>query len=132
MYTSLFVYILVYIYKYLGSTIRYRVGNNPPNRGSEHQMAAAGSQLAVLSSFMLLMAAACHGALEVGYYDKSCPRAEHIVRAEVRKAVRTNAGAGAGLIRLLFHDCFVEVRPVACVADLQSRYLYSRDSGGVY
>ncbi|CAO2202824.1 unnamed protein product [Urochloa humidicola] len=69
---------------------------------------AASFQLAVLSSCVMLWAAACQGALEVGYYDETCPRAEGIVRAKVSKAVRANSGVGAGLIRLLFHDCFVE------------------------
>lgn len=72
-------------------------------------MAASMKQYAVLTSCVMLWAASCQGTLEVGYYDKTCPRAEDIVRAHVRKAVRENAGVGAGLIRLLFHDCFVEV-----------------------
>ncbi|CAN6282882.1 unnamed protein product [Urochloa humidicola] len=64
-------------------------------------------RLAVAVTCALVLASACQG-LQVGYYKKTCPRAEHIVRAEVKKFVYKNAGIGAGLIRLLFHDCFVQ------------------------
>ncbi|KAL6615304.1 hypothetical protein ACP70R_037574 [Stipagrostis hirtigluma subsp. patula] len=70
-------------------------------------MATASLKLWCLVSCALVLAMACHG-LQVGYYSKTCPRAEALVRAEVKKALRANPGVGAGLIRMLFHDCFVK------------------------
>ena len=64
----------------------------------------------------LLIAAAClhqpvaNGALQVGFYDGTCSRAESIVKDTVRAAVSSDRTIAASIIRLHFHDCFVEVR----------------------
>ncbi|KAL6841765.1 hypothetical protein ACP4OV_028277 [Aristida adscensionis] len=67
------------------------------------------ARVALLVSCVLLLAVACQGQrLRYGYYHRSCPPVEYIVRNVVGKAIRQNPGIGAGLIRLAFHDCFVE------------------------
>ncbi|KAK6930982.1 hem peroxidase [Dillenia turbinata] len=45
--------------------------------------------------------------LHVGFYDIPCPQAEKIVEEVVAEAVSGDNTVPAGLIRLFFHDCFV-------------------------
>lgn len=48
------------------------------------------------------------GQTSFGSYSSSCPRAETIVAAAVRSASAVDASVPPKLLRLLFHDCFVE------------------------
>ncbi|KAK9735259.1 hypothetical protein RND81_04G194400 [Saponaria officinalis] len=45
--------------------------------------------------------------LTENFYEESCPRVQQVVYESVSKAIKLDPGVGAGLIRLLFHDCFV-------------------------
>ncbi|PQP96412.1 peroxidase 72 [Prunus yedoensis var. nudiflora] len=48
------------------------------------------------------------GYLYPQFYDHSCPRATEIVKSVVSKAVAREARMAASLLRLHFHDCFVQ------------------------
>lgn len=47
--------------------------------------------------------------LQIGFYDNNCPDAEDIVRSTVEKYYNNDATIAPGLLRLHFHDCFVQV-----------------------
>lgn len=50
------------------------------------------------------------GGLERDFYKKTCPKAEQIVRNITWTHVANNSKLPAKLLRMFFHDCFVEVR----------------------
>ncbi|XP_062231853.1 cationic peroxidase SPC4-like [Phragmites australis] len=46
--------------------------------------------------------------LSFDFYKSSCPKAESIVKDFLKSAIQQNVGLAAALIRLHFHDCFVQ------------------------
>ncbi|KAL9448147.1 hypothetical protein AB3S75_015592 [Citrus x aurantiifolia] len=48
------------------------------------------------------------GQLKIGFYSETCPEAESIVSSVVQDAVVSDPNLAAVLLRLHFHDCFVE------------------------
>ncbi|KAH9531819.1 hypothetical protein CY35_19G056800 [Sphagnum magellanicum] len=61
--------------------------------------------------FIVARAAASNSrsnSFKFGFYDESCPDAEKIVTSVVEAQFRSNPGIVAGVLRMHFHDCFVE------------------------
>lgn len=84
--------------------------------------------LVCLSSVMV-DAKRCSNGLRDNYYHKSCPDAESIVTKVVLANVTdpTNPlalGGAAGILRLAFHDCFVEVSSPKALMTLVSHEVH--------
>jgi peroxidase len=62
-------------------------------------------------ALLCLLLLPCHAKakLSTKFYAKSCPNVGTIVRSVMARAVAKEPLMGASVIRLLFHDCFVNV-----------------------
>lgn len=75
-------------------------------------MAFKSRLVLLLLPIALLLLAGCStttAQLEVGYYSKTCPNVEAIVRDEMEKIIAAAPSLAGPLLRLHFHDCFVRV-----------------------
>uniref|UniRef100_A0A151UHV1 peroxidase n=1 Tax=Cajanus cajan TaxID=3821 RepID=A0A151UHV1_CAJCA len=59
---------------------------------------------------LILLATICDAQLSSTFYDGACPNALSTIRSVIRSAVSEERRMAASLIRLHFHDCFVQVR----------------------
>ncbi|CAL5038900.1 unnamed protein product [Urochloa decumbens] len=55
-----------------------------------------------------LLSFAAHAQLSTTFYASSCPNLQSIVRSAMTQAVNNEPRMGASLLRLFFHDCFVQ------------------------
>ncbi|GJN34329.1 hypothetical protein PR202_gb22979 [Eleusine coracana subsp. coracana] len=68
----------------------------------------SSSWLAPLIVCCALLACTANGHfLYVGYYDRSCPNAQDIVHSVMASKVATQPAMAPAVLRLFFHDCFV-------------------------
>lgn len=59
-------------------------------------------------SLTLISVAKSQAGLKSGFYSSTCPKAEATVRSIVETHFKDDPTVAAGLLRLHFHDCFVE------------------------
>lgn len=62
--------------------------------------------------FLVASSNTAHGQQRLShkFYSRSCPGVQPLVRATVEEALRRDPTLGASILRLFFHDCFVNVR----------------------
>ncbi|OEL37514.1 Peroxidase 15, partial [Dichanthelium oligosanthes] len=88
--------------------------------------------LSCLVSPLLLLAGAVHGhpwsGLSPQFYDHSCPQAKEIVRSVVAQAVARETRMAASLVRLHFHDCFVQGCDASLLLDNSSSIVSEKGS----
>jgi len=78
-------------------------------------MALSPSRSSSFSSFalavllLLLTAGTSSAQLSNNFYSKKCPNVFNTVKSVVKSAVAKEPRIGASIVRLFFHDCFVNV-----------------------
>ncbi|XP_041012365.1 lignin-forming anionic peroxidase-like [Juglans microcarpa x Juglans regia] len=62
----------------------------------------------ILALFLFISSMTCEAQLSGKFYDNTCPKALSTIRTATRSAVSRERRMAASLIRLHFHDCFVQ------------------------
>ncbi|PIA53334.1 hypothetical protein AQUCO_00900126v1 [Aquilegia coerulea] len=70
--------------------------------------AAVRNQSLVVALLVLLLSVSVKSQLTSDFYGTTCPNLLQIVRKEVRNAIKFEMRMAASLLRLHFHDCFVD------------------------
>uniref|UniRef100_A0ACD6AK55 Uncharacterized protein n=1 Tax=Avena sativa TaxID=4498 RepID=A0ACD6AK55_AVESA len=81
-----------------------------------------------LSTLLLLAACSAVAQLDIGYYGKSCPDVEAIVRQEMVKIISAAPSLAGPLLRLHFHDCFVRGCDASVLLDSTKGNTAERDA----
>ena len=80
------------------------------------------SSLAIVVLAVLVIFTGSSSALSKNQYSKSCPKVFTAVQSVVQSAISKQPRQGASLIRLFFHDCFVNVIPFSLFFFLQNEW----------
>ncbi|PUZ74846.1 hypothetical protein GQ55_1G098600 [Panicum hallii var. hallii] len=78
---------------------------------------------------LLLLAPAAQGQLSPSFYARSCPTLGLIVRATMIRALLAERRMGASLIRLFFHDCFVQGCDASILLDDVGSFVGEKGAG---
>nr|BCX31640.1 peroxidase [Carthamus tinctorius] len=85
------------------------------------------TMIAIIMMVMVAMLRCCNG-LNMNYYIMNCPMAEFIVKNSVNSALRSDPTLAAGLIRMHFHDCFIQGCDASILLDSTDDNTAEKDS----
>lgn len=78
-----------------------------------------GHRLLLLLVFFFLVVESSSAQLSATFYDQTCSKALSTIQSAVDSAVSAEARMGASLLRLHFHDCFVNASPAVFLSFLK-------------
>ncbi|RLN40780.1 peroxidase 44-like [Panicum miliaceum] len=90
------------------------------------------ARLAILLVLLLAAAASsplASAQLDREFYKTSCPDAEKVIFDIVQKRFKADAGTAAGLLRLVFHDCFANGCDASILIDPLSNQASEKEAG---
>ncbi|KAH6806629.1 peroxidase superfamily protein [Perilla frutescens var. frutescens] len=75
---------------------------------SPHSVSSQLVMMVAMAMTVIISPVLGQGDLKTGFYSSSCPKAEAIVRSTVENYFNKDPTLAAALLRLHFHDCFVQ------------------------
>ncbi|KAG8382731.1 hypothetical protein BUALT_Bualt05G0107800 [Buddleja alternifolia] len=85
--------------------------------------------LTIMSLILLLSNVPGEAQLSSTFYDITCPNATTIIRTSIRRAISAERRMAASLIRLHFHDCFVQGCDASILLDETSTIQSEKTAG---
>lgn len=67
-------------------------------------------EVAVLVLLLISQVQETRAQFLVGFYARTCPQAETIISNTVNAAIKNDVTLAASILRMVFHDCFVQVQ----------------------
>ncbi|KAL3358646.1 hypothetical protein AABB24_015647 [Solanum stoloniferum] len=90
-------------------------------------MASISLVLLIIFPFLLRLSSA--QSLSANFYSSSCPNVLSVIKTAVNSAVSSEARMGASLLRLHFHDCFVNGCDASVLLDNTSNFTGEKTAG---
>ncbi|KAH1089455.1 hypothetical protein J1N35_016712 [Gossypium stocksii] len=107
-----------------------KMGNIKPLTGNQGQILMASPTNFLLHAFLWLALAATAFSLSPNFYHNVCPQALPAIKRVVEAAVHKERRMGASLLRLHFHDCFVNGCDGSLLLDSTSSFETEKNARG--